>query len=84
MRAAEKQRSVFEEFCRQSRILPVDDKVADHASSIYAHLASRGELIGDADILIAATALVHQMGLTTNNRKHFEKVPGLHVECWME
>jgi|WetSurMetagenome_2_1015567.scaffolds.fasta_scaffold30029_3 tRNA(fMet)-specific endonuclease VapC len=83
-RSAAKQQSAFEELCRHSRVLPVDDKVAECASSIYAHLASRGELIGDADILIAATAIVHQMGLATNNRQHFERVPGLNVECWME
>jgi tRNA(fMet)-specific endonuclease VapC len=83
-RSALKQQAVFEELCRRSVVVPVDNDVADRASSIYAHLVSRGELIGDADILIAATAIVHQIGLVTNNRRHFDRVPGLQVENWME
>jgi tRNA(fMet)-specific endonuclease VapC len=82
-RAAQKQLIAFEELCRRSRVLILDEKIADCASSIYARLASHGELIGDADILIAATAIVHKMGIATNNRKHFERIPELHIECWM-
>jgi tRNA(fMet)-specific endonuclease VapC len=58
--------------------------VADRASTIYSDLASRGELIGDADMLIAATALVYKMGLVTNNHKHFSRIAGLEIERWTE
>lgn len=49
---------------------------------IYADLYRRGELIGDADILIAATALVENLVLGTNNERHFRRVAGLAVENW--
>jgi tRNA(fMet)-specific endonuclease VapC len=81
-KAAKKQQIAFDVLCRRSSVLPVDDAVADRASTIYADLASRGELIGDADILIAATALVHAMGLVTNNVKHFRRITGLEIESW--
>jgi tRNA(fMet)-specific endonuclease VapC len=81
-RAAKKQQAAFDELCRSSTVLPVDDMVASRASTIYADLTSRGELIGDADILIAATALVHQMSLVTNNVRHFRRIPGLEIEGW--
>lgn len=31
----------------------------------------------DPDLLIAATALHHDLTLVTRNRKHFERIPGL-------
>jgi tRNA(fMet)-specific endonuclease VapC len=41
-------------------------------------------MIGDADILIAASALAHGLGVTTNNEQHFRQVTGLHVENWLK
>jgi tRNA(fMet)-specific endonuclease VapC len=84
-RNAIKQQKAFKTLCRSSTVLPVDDAVVDRASSsIYADLASRDELIGDADILITATALVSEMRLATNNLRHFRRISGLRVENWME
>jgi predicted nucleic acid-binding protein len=37
-------------------------------------------MIGDLDLLIAATALRHELILLTNNRRHFERVRGLQIE----
>ncbi len=34
------------------------------------------------DLLIAGTALAHDRIIVTNNRKHFERIPGLIVEDW--
>jgi len=34
-------------------------------------------MIGDFDILIAATALHHDLTLVTRNRRHFERIPNL-------
>ncbi len=40
----------------------------------------RGELIGDADILIAATATAQDYSLVTNNKRHFDRVLDPRVE----
>lgn len=53
------------------------------AADIYADLSARGELIGDADILIAATALAHGLGVVTNNEDHFRRIRDLRVENWL-
>src|SRR5687768_8404231 len=53
----------FEQFCKRSAFLALDDQVIVQAADIYADLHKRGELIGDADILIAASALVHGFGV---------------------
>ncbi len=35
-----------------------------------------------ADILIAATALEHNLVMVTENVNHFHRIPGLSVESW--
>jgi len=72
----------FEERCRESRILPLTDTVVVQAAEIYADLYRSGRLISDADILIAATALTHDLTLVTENTGHFERITGLRVESW--
>ena len=42
-----------------------------------------GELIGDADILIAASALSNGCGIVTNNEAHFRRIADLQVENWL-
>ena len=37
-------------------------------------------MIGDMDLLIAATALQHDLTLLTNNRNHFERIEVLRLE----
>lgn len=54
--------------------------IVERASEIYADLYRRGCLIGDADILIAATAMENGLVLGTNNRKHFHDIPGLFLD----
>ena len=78
-----KQAAVFERFCARNRILPVTAEIIECAADIYADLYKRGQLIGDADILIAATALVHGLGIVTNNEAHFRRIAGLNVENWI-
>lgn len=40
-------------------------------------------MIEDADILIAATARVYEMGMVTDNTRHFDRIEGLKVENWL-
>jgi predicted nucleic acid-binding protein len=42
-----------------------------------------GNLIEDADILMAATAIVEELVLITNNIKHFERIKGLKIDNWI-
>ncbi len=47
-------------------------------------LGKQGLRIGDMDMFIAATALEENLILVTGNVKHFERVPGLKIENWMD
>lgn len=45
-------------------------------------LKKNGALIGDFDILLADTALTHNLTLVTNNIRHFERFERLRLENW--
>src|SRR5262245_21719590 len=80
-RATSRERD-FRQACLIHNILPLTEEIVIQASDIYAELSRRGDLIGDADILIAATALVNGLSLVTNNESHFKRIPGLAIENW--
>ena len=58
------------------------EEVFDKAAEIYADLKQRGQLIQDADILIAATALLRNLILVSND-SHFQRISGLKAENWI-
>ena len=63
-------------------LLPVDKPVADLFGEIKSQMEIRGEPRADFDLLIAATALSHQLVLAILNARHFDGIPGLRVEDW--
>ena len=62
--------------------LPFDDSAAEHFARVGADLMKRGTPIGPNDLVIAATALSHQVTLVTHNTAEFSRVPGLRLEDW--
>lgn len=81
-RRGTRQIAAFEERCRNSNVLALTDDVIVQAADIYADLHQQGQLISDADILIAATALVHGLTLVTENVAHFRRIPSLDIDSW--
>ncbi len=80
---AAKQISAFHSFCRSLEIIHLSDSIVVRASDIYGDLHRRGDIIGDADILIAATALEHRLQIATNNEGHFARISGLDIHNWL-
>jgi tRNA(fMet)-specific endonuclease VapC len=72
----------FNLFCGQNEVLGLNDQIIVRAADIYANLHQTGLLIGDADILIAATALENNLPLVTNNESHFNRIADLQVLNW--
>ena len=60
-------------------VLPYDLPVARIHARLWAQLAMAGTIIGDRDLMIAATALTHGYDVLTHNVRHFARVPGLVV-----
>ena len=67
----------FRHLLRGIIVLSFNRRIMQRFARIRGDLRNRGEIIGDPDILIAATALHHNLVLMTQNRRHFQRVPGL-------
>ena len=80
---AYKRQHLFDEFCKMNNVLQLDQKACRKAAQIYAELRRRGNLIPDADILIAGIALAGDYTIVTQNAKHFKRINGLRVENWL-
>jgi predicted nucleic acid-binding protein len=65
-------------------VIPFDASAARRYGETRAELERRGTPIGDADLRIASIALDRDLTVVTGNVRHFEKVPGLPVENWLE
>ena len=63
-------------------VVPFDEEDAAVAGDIRAFLERMGTPIGVHDILIAAQARRRDALLVTNNRREFDRVPGLLVSDW--
>ncbi len=64
--------------------LPFDDASAEAYGQIRVELKRQGQPIGSNDLLIAASALAHDLTLITHNVREFGRVPGLKYEDWEE
>ena len=74
----------FNRFCQKVPIVQIKQDTLEVAAKIYATLKKAGQLIDDADILIAASCLVHDYTLVTDNTRHFNRVEGLKIVNWAE
>ena len=65
-------------------VLPFDTPAARRYGEVRADLERRGTPICDADLRIASIALARGLTVVTANVRHFQLVPGLPVENWLE
>lgn len=70
-------------FTRLLLVLPLDEAAARSYGEVRSQLTSKGQLIGNNDLFIAAHALSLGAILVTNNEGEFQRVPGLVVENWV-
>ncbi|MCC7022201.1 MAG: type II toxin-antitoxin system VapC family toxin [Thermomicrobiales bacterium] len=61
----------------QFETLPFTDPIMESFGRIRSELRRAGRLIPDRDLLIAATAVEHDLILMTRNVRHFARIPGL-------
>lgn len=74
----------FGTFCQRSIILPVTDSILDRAIDLWVLARQGGHPRGDADLIIAGTALEHGRELVTGNTAHFSWIPGLTLQDWRQ
>ena len=62
--------------------LPLPETAAQAYGEIRAELESKGEVIGNNDLWIAAHAVAAGLTLVTNNEREFRRVRGLKIQNW--
>ena len=79
-RDPKRSQETLEAFLSGVEILGLDEEICKRFGQLRGSMRKLGQTIGDFDLLIAATALRHNLTLLTNNRKHFEGIAGLKTE----
>ena len=74
----------FDNFTQENELVFITKDTIEKAAEIYAYLKKEGNLIEDADILMASTAIVEDLVLITNNLKHFKRVNDLRLDNWLQ
>lgn len=80
--ATEDERAAVGELLEGLHELPFDRECATVAGEISAGLRDSGEPIDDADVMIAATARVHDVPVVTRNVDHFERIDDLDLVAY--
>lgn len=77
-----KSNAKIQAFFSQFNSVAFDDNAAEWYGKIRADLSAKGTPIGHNDLLIAATALTHQLTLITHNTREFSRVEQLQMADW--
>lgn len=80
----DRSRQLLDSFLGEVPTLHFDDLSADLGSEIYSKLELEGRRIGIPDSMIAGQALSMGLVLVTNNQKHFDRIPELRTQNWMQ
>ena len=74
---------LIDEFLLTMNIIQTDIPILKTYGELKAQLEGRGFLLADADLLIAATALIKCGKLITGNIKHYNRIEELKIENWI-
>src|SRR5436853_7502839 len=78
-RDPQKAEVIFRQFLRLAEALPLTQTIMQRFAQIRGELRRKGQIIGDFDILIAATALHHDLLVVTRNTKDYQRIPQLRL-----
>jgi len=77
-------RQQLDDFLGLLDVLSWDQAAAVHTGRIRAMLKRQGLTIGPYDVMIAGHAQSRGLTVVTDNRREFDRVPGLLVENWLD
>lgn len=75
--------NLVEELLITVEIIHTNIDVLKRFGELKAALTQSGEILPDADIFIAATALTHCSMLVSGNVNHFRRIAELRIENWI-
>lgn len=75
----QRRQAYVEGLLSQLPTLPFDLNSARIHAAVWADLAEAGVVVGERDLMIAATALAFDHSVTTRDHRSFSRIPGLRV-----
>jgi len=78
----QRSREIQDEFFQRFVTIPFDHQAARIYGDIRGLLETQGTPIGGNDLLIATTAIAHDLILVTHNTREFGRIVGLKIEDW--
>lgn len=84
-RSANKQKNskILEALIENIDIIPISSVIPFYAITKN-HLWNMGRPVDDFDLFIGTTSVVEKMVMVTENTKHFENIPNIMLENWVE
>jgi tRNA(fMet)-specific endonuclease VapC len=82
-RQRKKALQLLEEFKTFVPVLPIPENAGKTYGAIRASLESKRTSIGNNDLWIAAHAKAAALTIVTNNKREFQRIPGLKVQNWV-
>jgi tRNA(fMet)-specific endonuclease VapC len=73
----ERRRADLNQGIRRATIVPYDLELCRVYGELRAQLEKAGRVVAPNDLWIAASALRHSLPLISNNRRHFQDIPGV-------
>jgi predicted nucleic acid-binding protein len=82
-RAPDKNQTLVNEFLATLPVIGLDLPSAERFGRLKAELERGGNILADADLMIAAITVARGASLVTGNRRHYERIEALRVEDWI-
>ena len=82
-KASPKRAQTLTNLLRYVYVLDLTLEISQRFGEIRALLMDQGRATPDLDLLIAATALVHDLTLVTHNVQDFATIPNLRIVDWL-
>ena len=71
------------EFLATLRIVGLNHPAAERFGQIKSTLEPTGNILADADLMIASITMAQGASLVTGNRRHYDRIDGLRIEDWI-
>lgn len=63
-------------------IISISRELVEIFGILKSNLEKAGNPLDDFDLILASTAMTHNLTIVTNNEKHFRRIDGLKIENW--
>jgi len=75
-------KQLINELLEKINVVHFDESAAECFGEIKYLLKSKGNIISDSDLFIAAAAISNNLVLVTNNERHFKRIDNLEITNW--